>query len=240
MSVSEWKTWYMCFKHSHTLEKEFLNRLEKHKAPDALFLICRETSKDGSHKKTEGQHYHFIMEITDKGAKNYMKHFIEKYKLRGQAKNGIGRQYGMTAVKDRERMCQYICKEISEDNPFVGTNMSELDIQRYKELSFVKYTYESYKFDLFRELETRHKTFKEMRSSPHQAIFDRMCEKYTEHFKIEREILSYHFEMMKKHETLKPIKRNQVVSLSEEYIQRYKLADIDHFEIYDKWFGFQQ
>lgn len=220
--MDNYKTWYICLKHSDNVETEIKKYLKKLLEPTAKFLVAKETATNGAHKKTDGEHYHFIAQITDKGYKAFMRHFVEKYELRGQAKNGIGRQYGMMVVKDQEKMCTYIAKEVEDNKGFVTTNFEEEDLNRYIKQSYKKFTYESYKFELFRHLTlTKNDEYSEYG--------------IVKNIPIRLKIIEYHLEEMKKHETLKPIKRNQVQSLSDEYEQR--VAKITAQELFDRWFN---
>lgn len=208
--MDKYKTWFIAIKHSTDIESEFKKYLKKVLEPTALYLCCREISTTGTHKQSNGQHYHFVAQITDKGYKAFIRHFKEKYELQGQAKNGIGRQYGIQKVKDIELLCTYLAKDVDKNNSWVTTNFNNEDLQRYVDQSYKKYTYESYKYELFQHL-----------TGTTNAI--------------EYEIIAFHLAKMEIHQQLKPIRRNQVESLRDEYEQRHK--KIPPLELYNRWFN---
>jgi len=210
--MDDYKTWFIAHTHSEEIESEFKKYIKKLTEPNAMFAICRETSTTGTHKLSNGQHYHFVCQITDKGYKAFIRHFKEKYDLKGQSKNGIARQYGVQTVKDKEQLCTYLAKDIDTTNGWVATNFNNEDLQRYIDNSYKKYTYESYKYQLFQHMEQN-----------------------TENEALEYTIIKYHLAEMKKHNKLAPIKRNQVESLRNEYEQRFR--DINPLDLYNRWYG---
>lgn len=87
------------------------------------------------HAESVGEHYHFLVQMTDKDYHKYSKRvFKDKFKLRGQNRGGKCKQYGkLKEIKDLEKMKAYTCK----DNK-VMTNMSDEEIQKYVEMSYKK------------------------------------------------------------------------------------------------------
>lgn len=220
--IMEYRTWYLAMEFSKPLEEEFKKYIIKHKEPTAQYLIVRETSTTGTHKLTKGQHYHFVCEITKKGYTAFARHFIEKYNLKGQSKNGVARQYGMQSIKSKESMCTYLMKDVDTEGNWVATNMTPEDLQRYCDNSYKKYTYESYKFELFHWLKNK----EEIR---------RKTQDYSENLNFQQLIIKFHLGQMKEHDTLKPIKKNNVDSLLDEYEQRFK--EIDAYTLWHRWYG---
>lgn len=80
-------------------------------------------------------HFHFIVYMNDDTYRNFAKSvFKDKFKLRGQAKNGLSRQYGKTKdIKDPTKMMAYTVK----DGNF-RTDMSEQQIEALVKISFEK------------------------------------------------------------------------------------------------------
>ncbi len=76
------------------------------------YIIAAETAED-KHKKTKGQHFHFVVQMTEKDYNAYVKRvFKDKFKLSGRAGNGEGRQYGrVKAIEDIIRMKAYVMKD---------------------------------------------------------------------------------------------------------------------------------
>lgn len=98
-----------------------------------LYLISAETTND-AHKETQGQHFHFLVQMTDKDYHSFSKRvFKDKFKLRGQAKDGKPRQYGrVKKIEDLERMGAYTIKQGN-----IRTNMTEKQLEAYKKITFV-------------------------------------------------------------------------------------------------------
>lgn len=97
-----------------------------------LYLIASETTND-AHKETDGEHFHFLVQMTDADYHKYSKRvFKDKFKLRGQARDGKPRQYGrVKKIEDLERMGAYTIKQGN-----IRTNMTEAQLERYKAITF--------------------------------------------------------------------------------------------------------
>lgn len=97
------------------------------------YILSMETSL--SHQDFSGQHFHFFCDLSPQDYHNYgTRVFRKKYKLRGQAKPGLARQYGkVKEIHDLNRMAAYTLK----DNNF-RTNMEPCIIQNLLSLSFKK------------------------------------------------------------------------------------------------------
>jgi len=65
---------------------------------------------------------------------NFSKKIVEKFKLRGKAKDGKSRQYGKVKEIDNvEKMAAYTLKDGN-----IRTNMSENDLEKYRSISYKK------------------------------------------------------------------------------------------------------
>jgi hypothetical protein len=100
-----------------------------------LYLITHEVS-NSSHKLTDGSHFHFVVQMSKPDYDAYVKKvFRLKYNLQGQARNGIGKQYGRVKdIRSVELMKSYCLK----DNGTFRTNLSEAEIKELKSKSYVK------------------------------------------------------------------------------------------------------
>lgn len=98
------------------------------------YLIAMETTTS-SHQDSSGQHFHFVTDMSPQHYHNFsIRVFKNKYKLRGQAKPGLSRQYGkLKEIHDLEKMCAYTCKEKN-----IRTNMDPKKIEKWFEQSFKK------------------------------------------------------------------------------------------------------
>lgn len=119
-----------CVKHDQVDEVEtILNKYEIGK-----YIISLETAP-ATHKMTNGEHMHFYVEMFPKDYIRFAKRvFIDKYKLRGKAANGVGRQYGKVKnIENLERMQAYTVKDGN-----IRTNMTDKEIEALKAISFEK------------------------------------------------------------------------------------------------------
>lgn len=112
--------------------------------PIGAYLIGLETTTD-SHKETNGEHFHFLVQMEDKDYHKFSKRiFIEKYKLRGRALTDKPRQYGkVNKIEDLTRMAAYTIKDGN-----IRTNMTEEQLADYKAISFKKEEKETFRDEL--------------------------------------------------------------------------------------------
>ncbi len=123
--------------------EEIKEKLTKYIEPTAQYLVVGEKAME-THQATNGEHFHFLVQMSQKAYTNFTKHFIMKYKLRGNAKNGIGRQYGkIKNIKDLERLHSYMLKDQDLGNP-IYTNYENDEIDKWAEKSFKKKNKKTY------------------------------------------------------------------------------------------------
>lgn len=98
------------------------------------YIIGAEVSQ-GTHKETNGEHFHFLVEMTDTDYHKFSKRvFKDKYKLTGRATSGHPRQYGkVSKIEKLERMKAYTVK----DGNF-RTNLKDDEVKKITEISFKK------------------------------------------------------------------------------------------------------
>lgn len=95
------------------------------------YLVSKEVAPY-VHEETGGQHMHFLVQMGDKDYHKFAKRvFVDKFKLRGKASKDKPRQYGrVKKIENLEKMAAYTLKDGN-----IETNMSEIDLQRYKNIS---------------------------------------------------------------------------------------------------------
>lgn len=126
----KWTSWFLAIKHD---QKEQVMKIFKEYLEEYVgkYLISMEVSED-SHKETDGEHYHFVAEISPKTYHRITKRFKDKYHLKGQSRNGIGRQYGIVKdIKDIDRLIAYCMKDGQYE-----TNFNEEELKKYENISF--------------------------------------------------------------------------------------------------------
>jgi len=99
------------------------------------YIVSLEIAQ-GKHLETEGQHYHFLIQCSINDYNSYVKRVLrETYKLRGQCRKGLPKQYGRVKkpLEDVERMGSYVCKDSC-----IITNLETKDIERMYDASYKK------------------------------------------------------------------------------------------------------
>ena len=98
------------------------------------YLIGMEVTNT-AHHATEGQHMHFVVQMKDDDYHRFAKRvFKDKYKLNGQARDGVPRQYGkIRKIENLEKMFAYSMKDGK-----IRSNMSQDQLDKYFKLSFEK------------------------------------------------------------------------------------------------------
>jgi len=119
---------------NHFEEYEIYKIFNEYQNEIGKYVIAKEIALDGTHVQTNGEHFHFVAEMTIKTYHKLTKRFKEKYKLNGSAKGGKTKQYGkVNDIKDISRMIAYCMK----DGDF-QTNLSADEVEQYKKISFKK------------------------------------------------------------------------------------------------------
>lgn len=99
-----------------------------------LYIVAKETAQGDAHADTAGEHFHFVVQMSDADYHKFSKRIKEKYSLNGKAKDGKARQYGkVPKIKNLEKMMAYTVKDNN-----VRSNLSDEELDRLKEQSFKK------------------------------------------------------------------------------------------------------
>ena len=114
------------------------------------YLIAMETSQT-SHTESNGEHFHFLVKMSDKHYKNYSERLFKKQlKLRGQAKSGKPRQYGkLREIHDLEAMAAYTMKDGN-----IISNMDSKQLEIWAEKSFKKDEEKEFRTLIYEYLDT--------------------------------------------------------------------------------------
>ena len=124
----EYIAFFCAVRHSDDNESFMVDTLKLYTI--GRYLIVRETSIETTHSETDGQHYHFLVQMTNEDWIRYRKRvLIDHFKLRGRASPGKPRQYGKVAyLKSPERMAIYMCKDILEETNGLGDVLEESNV----------------------------------------------------------------------------------------------------------------
>lgn len=129
---SPWETFYYAIKWKLTndLNYQFLKQKLLHHIGDKKWILAREVAKDGSHHSTDGEHVHVFAQITKQQYESLNKNIKDKFKLRGQPRDGIGKQYGkVRQIRSIDRMAAYCIKDENYE-----TNLEPEIIEELKKL----------------------------------------------------------------------------------------------------------
>lgn len=103
IKIADNRKWiaFMC----HLAHTEFENLIQEVEKLEAPYIVSAEV---GNH-----EHFHFLMKITNKEYHTFSQRvFCRKYRLRGQARNGLPRQYGkVKEINDLSKMMAYTIKD---------------------------------------------------------------------------------------------------------------------------------
>ena len=126
----------------HKYIREIIKSLEKYIDDDTSYLISMETSATGL-VETNGEHLHFAVSNFENKYDSFRKTvFVNEYKLRGQAKHGLPRQYGKIkkdAIRSETNFLTYMCKDYYKDNKnLFCKNLLKEDLVKYIEESYQK------------------------------------------------------------------------------------------------------
>lgn len=115
------------------------------------YIIAAETAPR-THLKTKGQHFHFVVQMSVKDYHKFSKRVKTKFDLQGQAKNGVGHQYGKVRnIRDIEKLKAYVCKHHEDD--LIRSNIAKDKLLEYFEKSFIKEDKLTAQAKLFKELD---------------------------------------------------------------------------------------
>ncbi len=126
----EWMAFFACIEHKYF--DEIVTIVQEYDTQG--YIIAKEVSKT-SHKDTNGEHIHFVVQMPPSDYKRLADRvFIKRFHLRGRASKGLSRQYGkVNNIENLERMKAY---SIKDDN--YETNLDHEEIARLTEISFQK------------------------------------------------------------------------------------------------------
>lgn len=129
---SPWETFFYAIKWKLTndINYQFLKEKLTHHIGDKKWILGRETSKDGTHQSTDGEHVHVLAQMTKKQYESLNKNIKDKFKLNGVARDGSPKQYGkVKQIRSIDRMAAYVIKDGNYE-----TNLEPEIIEELKKL----------------------------------------------------------------------------------------------------------
>lgn len=131
----------------HSNEEYLIETLREYSI--GTYIVGKETTHS-SHKETNGEHFHFLVQMTDEDYHKYAKRvFKDKFKLTGRATKGCPRQYGkVKQIENLERMKAYTVKSKN-----VISNMEQEELEHIIEESFEREDKLKLKDELFNSLD---------------------------------------------------------------------------------------
>jgi len=193
-----------------TYDDTLWSHLCKYSTETTPIIMSKEISKR-SHQDISGHHFHIYVGWEDKTWEAFKKTILIKtYQLRGQAKDGLPRQYGrVTKIKDDVKMIAYTIK----CNNYKKTNIDQSYLDEiYKNESFEKEDKKDYQETLMTHLLAVRETFMNLNNDPNR--YDSLCDSPINVYYLAEEILMHHMENKDK-----PICRTKLEYYIEYYLQ---------------------
>ncbi len=162
----EYIAFFAAISHSPETEEYLVESIKNYDI--GSYLIVRETSEN-SHKLTNGDHYHFLVQMTNEDYGRFRKRvFLDHFKLKGRATKECGRQYGkVNYLKDPDRMSVYMMK----DGSVVSTTFSEKQLKSWYDQSFKVSQLKGYK-DLLKLYVDENLESHPLLKEPHRDVHD--------------------------------------------------------------------
>lgn len=132
------------------------------------YIVGMEITQE-SHKETNGEHFHFMVQMEDADYHKYAKRvFKDKFKLAGRATKGCPRQYGKVKhIENLERMKAYTVKSKN-----IRSNMDQAELDHIIELSFEREDKLKLKDEVFQALDKV--VLKEWFTDDEHGVYERM------------------------------------------------------------------
>ncbi len=129
------KFFFLAIKHEH--KDQLWEYLQNYLHPSARIVMAWETSQT-AHKETNGEHFHIACDMSDNTYEAFKKTIILKqFKLRGQARDGIGRQYGLISEKKLRDETKFLTYTIKNNN-YTFRNIDLETLQQLYSQSYIK------------------------------------------------------------------------------------------------------
>lgn len=113
------------------------------------YIIAAETSA-GVHKDTDGEHFHFCVQMTDTDYHSFSKRLKVKYSLSGRATVNTSRQYGkVKEIENLELMKAYTIKSGN-----IRSNLTEEELEHLKGKSYEKNEKKTFEKELIEKFDT--------------------------------------------------------------------------------------
>jgi len=190
---------------SFDLSGQITTDLEKYLDSSASYIIALETC--AAHSETHGQPYHILADMNQQQYDKFRKTIlVNKMHLSGQARNGIGRQYGrIKNIRDETKLMSYTLK----NNNIIYKNIDLKTIQESYEKSYIRSKSKDFVQGCMEFLLTIDHMNMQEGLNPSVASID-----YTS---IEKSIVTYYSD-----ETIgKPVSRSALKSLTTRYLMYY-------------------
>ena len=124
---------------NHDLSAQVVKTLEAYIEPSASYIIALEVSK-GCHLKTNGEHFHFAVQMSDERYKLFYKTFCNRFKLAGKNNKKGWSYWGKIDKKNIRNETKFLSYTV-KDNNLITRNMDETLLQQYLDDSFQKKDY---------------------------------------------------------------------------------------------------
>lgn len=188
----------------HTQDDTLWSYLCNYSTDTTPIIMSKEVSKK-SHQDISGEHYHIYIGWEEKTWEAFKKTILmKKFQLRGQAKDGLARQYGrVTKIKDETKMIAYTIK----CNDYRFQNMDK---------EYLDYIYANESFEREDKLDYQEQLMKHLLATRDKFILDtsQTTDTPIKVYTLAEEILLHHMENKDK-----PICRTKIEYYISYYLQ---------------------
>ncbi len=209
----EWQAFFAAITHDH--QETLLVALKRYNI--GKYILAAETTEH-THKETNGQHFHFLVEMSKSDYHSFTKNTLKQhFKLRGQAKGGNPKQYGkVRKIGSIDHMKAYTIK----DKNYV-TNMNDMEIDEIIRFAEKEKEEEDDTFQLFKYLaDVPLLDFEENESTMYHD--HRQSNAYVNYVLLCKGVIRYHIEFSK---SRKGLTRSAIESNVRKFIM-YHYDDI--------------
>lgn len=178
------------------------------------YIIGMETCPPPHHALTQGQHFHFMVQMSDQDYHRYSQKMIKHFHLQGRAHQGVARQYGkVKEISNIEKMKAYSVKDGN-----VITNITEKELELLRALSHEKHAKQKFRQKLFEYLNKHYLVW-------YETEFDEDPSNFSHHLKIgamAKLIIKFYRE--NKEEKM-PLSRSNIVSIISYFLMYHAETD---------------
>lgn len=217
----KWQAFMFGIYHKH---KDYVLSSMKELGSLGQYIIGLEVCDPPRHKLTNGQHFHFMAQMTDKDYTRFLQRMIKHFELRGKSDMGEARQYGKVhKIRNEVKMKAYSVKDGN-----VITNLSEKELDELRAISCEKTERKKFRQKLYDYLNKRYLEWFVPNIDPHQYH----PEQHDLHIgKLPQLIIKFYKENYKENGEDLSLSRSNIISIMTSFMMYHSITPVDDFTI---------